>query len=339
MQTLPVDPFDMPVLGQIHRITLPTPFPVGPVHTYLVEGEPLTLIDTGPATPDAWDTLQRGLAELGYAPTDLELIVVTHAHTDHFGLVGRLVDLSGAQVWASALAQPWLEDAPGFHEQRKNFWYEMLAACGVPLALAEPSARLYASFRRLQTYAAVTRFLDDGDRFEMAGVQWETLYCPGHSSSLLCFYQPRNRLLIGNDHLLAHISSNAIVEPPPAGEAQRRKPLIEYWRSLRRVYALDLDLVLTGHGEAVADPRGLINERFRFYERRLSRLRQLLAHGPHTVWELAQALFRQLDSVDVFLAASEVLGHLDVLEEQGEVVASVGSDGVWHYDLASVIVR
>ncbi|MCS6845689.1 MAG: MBL fold metallo-hydrolase [Caldilineales bacterium] len=337
MQTLPVDPFDMPILGKIHRITLPTPFPVGPVHTYLVEGEPLTLIDTGPATPEAWEALLVGLRQHGYAPADLERIIVTHAHTDHFGLVGRLVDLSGAEVWSSRQSQPWLEDAPGFHEQRKNFWYEMLAACGVPLALAEPSARLYASFRRLQTYAAVTRFLQEGDRFEMAGLQWETLYCPGHSSSLLCFYQPRSRLLVGNDHLLAHITSNAIVEPPPQGETGRRRPLIEYWRSLRRVYELELDLVLTGHEEAVADPCGLIKERFRFYERRLGRLRQLLAAGPRTVWELAQAIFRQLDNVDVFLAASEIVGHLDVLEEQGEVVVHV-DDGIWRYELATVPV-
>ncbi len=333
MQTVPVDTFDIPLLGKIHQITLPTPFPVGPVHTYLVEGEPLTLIDTGPYTPDAWEALVAGLRGLGYTIADLQRIIITHAHSDHFGLVGKLAELSHAEVWAYALAQPWIEGVADFHEQRQYFWRDMLAAADVPMALAEPSERLYRSFRFLQTYAPLSGFLQHGSLFTMAGAVWETLYCPGHSSSLVCFYQPQSRLLIGNDHLLAHISSNAIVEPPPPGASQRRKPLIEYWRSLCQVYDMDIALVLTGHGDAVSDPRGLINQRFQFYERRLNRLRSQLAQGPRTVWQLVQALFRHLDDVDVFLAASEVIGHLDVMEDKGEVRVHTDASGIWHYEL------
>lgn len=334
MQTVPVDSFDIPLLDKIHRITLPTPFPVGPVHTYLLEGEPLTLIDTGPYTPDAWEALVAGLGGLGYAVADLERIVITHAHSDHFGLVGTLAEVSHAEVWAYALAQPWVEGFTDFHDQRQDFWGDVLAAADVPGPLAEPSARLYRSFRHLQTYAPLNGFLEHGSPLTMAGVAWETLYCPGHSSNLICFYQPQSRLLIGNDHLLAHISSNAIVEPPPPGETQRRKPLIDYWRSLRQVYARDIALVLPGHGEVVSDPRGLINQRFEFHERRLGRLREQLAHRPRTVWQLAEALFRRLDAVDVFLAASEVIGHLDVMEAKGEVASHADAGGVWRYELA-----
>jgi glyoxylase-like metal-dependent hydrolase (beta-lactamase superfamily II) len=333
MQTVPVDSFDIPLLGKIYQITLPTPFPVGPVHTYLVEGEPLTLIDTGPYTPDAWEALVAGLGELGYTVLDLERIIITHAHSDHFGLVGKLAEISHAAVWAYAMAQPWIEGSADFHDQRQGFWGDLLAASDVPGPLAEPTARLYRSFRHLQTCTTMSGFLAHGSRFTMAGAEWETLYCPGHSSSLVCFYQPQSRLLIGNDHLLAHISSNAIVEPPPPGAAQRRKPLIDYWRSLRQVYDLDVALALPGHGAVVADPRGLIDQRFQFYERRLSRLREQLALGPRTVWQLAEALFRRLDAVDVFLAASEVVGHLDVLEENGEVTRRTDAAGVWRYEL------
>ena len=98
------------------------------------------------------------------------------------------------------------------------------------------------------------------------------LHCPGHADNLICLYQPADRLLLGNDHLLAHISSNAIVGPPPLGETERRRPLVDYWTSLCRVYELPVALVLPGHGDAVADVRSLINSRFRFYEQRLARL-------------------------------------------------------------------
>lgn len=307
------------------------------MHTYLVEGEPLTLIDTGPYTPDALRALRAGLADLGYAPSDLERIVITHAHTDHFGLTGVLAEASGAQVWAHALARPAIEDWADYNAQREPFWYDVLLASGVPAAQAEQSARLYQGMRRLQTHTHVDRLLDEGDSFEMAGQAWQALYCPGHSPTLICFYQPESRLLIGNDHLLAHISSNAIVEPPLAGESERRKPLIDYWRSLCRVFELDTALVLPGHGEAVADHRSLISQRFTFYEQRLARLRSELANEPRTVWQLAGALFRKLDAVDTFLAASEIIGHLDVLADKGQVVVHSDSHGVWKYELQTAL--
>lgn len=333
MQTIAIDTFDMPLLARIHQITLPTPFPVGPVHTYLLEGEPLTLVDTGPATPEARAALATQLAALGYALEDLERIVITHAHSDHFGLVGELARASRAEVWSHALAQPMVEGWDDYYRQRSGFWYDLLFSAGVPAPAAEGTARLYNSFRHLQTYAPVNRLLADGDEIEMGGGVWQVLHCPGHASSLVCFYQPENRLLIGNDHILSHISSNAIVEPPPLGAAVRRKPLIDYWEALCRVFELPILLVLTGHGEAVPNHRLLISQRFEFYERRLGRLRSELQVGPRTIWQLAEALFRRLDAVDTFLATSEIIGHLDVLEEKGGVAGSVDGDGVWWYEL------
>jgi glyoxylase-like metal-dependent hydrolase (beta-lactamase superfamily II) len=331
MQTVPIDPFDAPVLRHIHQITLPTPFPVGPVHAYLVRGDPLTLIDTGPQTPAALAALQAGLAEHGVALGDIERVIVTHAHADHYGLVGTIAAASGAEVWAHSLAQPLIEGWVSYQAPREQFWLDMLLASGVPKIPAEKTAHLYQGMQQFITHAPVARLLDEGDRVEMAGMLWLVLHCPGHADNLICLYQPADRLLLGNDHLLAHISSNAIVGPPPLGETERRRPLVDYWTSLCRIYELSIALVLTGHGDAVADVRSLINSRFKFYEQRLARLLSELYREPRTVWQLAEALFRKLDAVDTFLAASEVLGHLDVLEQKGQVTRDIGDQGVWLY--------
>ena len=331
MQTVPVDPFDAPLLHHIHQITLPTPFPVGPVHAYLVQGDPLTLVDTGPRTPAALAALQAGLAEHGVALDDIRRVIITHAHADHYGLVGPIVAASGAEVWSHSLAQPLIEGWTSYLVPREQFWLDLLLAAGVPAALAEQTAHLYRGMQQFITHAPVTRLLDEGDTIEMAGAAWQVLHCPGHADNLVCLYQPTDRLLLGNDHLLAHISSNAIVGPPPLGETQRRRPLVDYWASLCRVYDMQIALVLTGHGDAVADVRSLINSRFKFYEQRLMRLLNELRREPQTVWQLAEALFRKLDAVDTFLAASEVLGHLDVLEQKGQVVRETGTKDVWLY--------
>ena len=331
MQTVPVDPFDAPLLRSIHQITLPTPFPVGPVHTYLVLGEPLTLVDTGPQTPQALAALQAGLAELGVAMSDIRRVIITHAHADHYGLVGPIVAASGAEVWSHPLAQPLVEGWTSYLTPREQFWLDLLLAAGVPTVPAQQTARLYRGMQQFITHTAVARLLDEGDVIEMAGSAWRVLHCPGHADNLICFYQPQDRLLIGSDHLLAHISSNAIVGPPPLGESERRRPLVDYWKSLCRVYDMEIALVLPGHGAAVADARGLINSRFKLYEQRLGRLMEELSRGPQSVWQLAEALFRQLDAVDTFLATSEVLGHLDVLEGQGRIAREPTDGGVWRY--------
>jgi glyoxylase-like metal-dependent hydrolase (beta-lactamase superfamily II) len=291
------------------------------------------LIDTGPNTPEAYDALVGELQGLGVRIKDLGRIVITHAHADHYGLVERLVEESGAEVWAHPRAQPVLEDSLTYRSQRLGFWLTLLLASGVPEDLAESTAAVYRGLRRFQSSVPVTKFLTDLARIELAGRSWQVLFCPGHAGNLVCFYDSRDRVLIGSDHLLAHISSNALVEPTGNPAESRPRPLIDYWASLCRVYEIDIALVLPGHGPAIADPRGLIKSRFGFYERRLGRLRAELQLGPRTVWQLVNALFRKLDLADTFLAVSEVVGHLDVLEQKGEVVCSADSSGLWHYEL------
>ena len=83
---------------------IPTPFAVGRVNCYLLEDEPLTLIDTGPNSGKALDELQRQLGERGHSIDDLELVIVTHQHIDHLGLVEIIVEHSGADVAAIGVA-------------------------------------------------------------------------------------------------------------------------------------------------------------------------------------------------------------------------------------------
>ena len=82
----------------IELIALPTPFQVGDVNTWLLRGDPLTLVDAGPRMESTEARLDAALADLGVRVEDLELIVLTHQHADHVGLAGRLARRSGASV-------------------------------------------------------------------------------------------------------------------------------------------------------------------------------------------------------------------------------------------------
>src|ERR1700721_1471422 len=86
----------------IHCLPIPTPFLVGRVNCYLIDDEPLTLIDTGPNSGKSLDELEQALAAHGRTVEELELIVLTHQHMDHVGLLEILSRRSGAEVAAFA---------------------------------------------------------------------------------------------------------------------------------------------------------------------------------------------------------------------------------------------
>jgi len=78
------------VVAGIFKIELGMPYSMNHVNVYLIEGSPLTLIDTGPIMEGVEDALHRSLEATGYDAARLERIIVTHSHPDHMGLAARL---------------------------------------------------------------------------------------------------------------------------------------------------------------------------------------------------------------------------------------------------------
>jgi glyoxylase-like metal-dependent hydrolase (beta-lactamase superfamily II) len=146
------------------------------------------------------------------------------------------------------------------------------------------------------------------------------LHTPGHAAGLICLYDAADRILLSSDHLLADISSNPVVEPPPPGHKERLRSLVLYREALRRVAALDVARALPSHGPVVDDVAGLVARRLAFHQRRLDRILQALrAAGACTTWQITLALFPDRSPLDTFLAVSEVIGHLDILELEGRI--------------------
>ena len=316
-------------LPHLSAIELPTPFPVGPVMVYLAHapGEPLTLIDTGPCTPETEAALVTALAELGHTPADVERILITHAHEDHFGLAADLVAASGAQVLTHIWNRTALEHYESDQEQRHRFYADLLQKAGVPLQVRTFVGQVTRNMRRFARSVAVEVVLNDGDVVHLAGHDWQVLYMPGHATGLICLYEPLKRLLISSDHLLADISSNPVVEPPLPGQTERPRSLALYQQSLSRIAVMDIAQALPGHGPVIEDVPGLVRQRFEFHRKRLSRIWEVLRQKACTTWEITLALFPDCGPLDTFLAVSEVIGHLDLLEMEGRISGEV-IDGV-----------
>jgi glyoxylase-like metal-dependent hydrolase (beta-lactamase superfamily II) len=318
-------------LAGIYRLEIPTPFAVGRVNCYLIEDEPLTLIDTGPNSGKALDELTTQLAARGHSIDDLELIVVTHQHIDHLGLVEIVAEHSGAEVAALGIAAARLANFDADAEADDRFAVELMLRNGIPEEVTEALRSVSRSFRGWGSHVAVTRPLADGEEIGFGDRTLQTLHRPGHSPSDTVFWDERRKILLAADHLLPHISSNPLISRPLDGSSERTQALVTYIDSMRKTREMPAEVVLPGHGEPITDHVALIDDRIAKHERRKEKIHKLIAEQPRSGYEIAQAIWGNVAVTQAFLTLSEVIGHADLLLNEGRV-REVDDGSVMRYE-------
>jgi glyoxylase-like metal-dependent hydrolase (beta-lactamase superfamily II) len=321
----------------VHRLAIPTPFMVGRVNAYLIEDSPLTLIDSGPNSAKALDELEQALAAHGHVIGDIELLVISHQHMDHFGLASILARRSGAEVAALDLLAPYLASYGRETDLDDAFAENLMLRHGIPPEIVTALRAVSAGFRAWGSAVEVTRPLTDGGELVLRDRTLRVLHRPGHSPSDTVFHDESRRMLLSADHLIAHISSNPLLARPLATEPDTAGPrpqaLVTYMASLEKTREMALDLVLPGHGQPITDHVSLIDERFALHARRAEKIRRLIAEEPRTAHEIAQELWGNVAVTQAYLTLSEVLGHVDLLLRDGLVV-ELDEDGVTRFEAA-----
>jgi glyoxylase-like metal-dependent hydrolase (beta-lactamase superfamily II) len=326
---------DLADLG-VFRIAIPIPFPAagGPVNVYLVEERDggLLLFDSGLGSPEATAALEAGFARLGRRFEDVQRIVVSHGHVDHYGGARFVLERRGdeAPVFAHPADAPKIAEDGWRWRDRQPLFGAYLARLGVPpdvlAAVAREGERGFGLARRLREVRPIL----EGEVLRTRHLALRVLHMPGHTPGLLCLHDEAHRLLLSDDHLLEKISPNPLIELGPAGEEGWFRPLLAYVESARRTRDLDLDLVLPGHGPPFSGHRAVIDRLLGFYAKRQERIRALLDDGPTTAWDVSRALFPRARPPEAFLTMSETVANLEVLEARGEATRDL-VDGVYRF--------
>ena len=319
MSLTPEGALEQAALAGIHCLRIPTPFAVGRVNCYLIEDEPLTLVDTGPNSGKALDELAAQLGARGHSIDDLELLILTHQHIDHLGLAEIVVQHSGARVAALGAAAERLANFSEDAEREDAFAVELMLRNGIPEEMALALQSVSRSFRGWGSKVQVTRPLEDGQLLSLRDRTLQALHRPGHSPSDTIFWDEERRILIAADHLIAHISSNPLITRPLDGSVQRSQALVDYIESMRKTREMPAEIVLSGHGEPIADHVALIDDRIAKHERRKEKIYRLVAERPRSGYEIAQAIWKNVAVTQAFLTLSEVIGHADLLVNEGRV--------------------
>lgn len=318
-------------MADVIQIALPLAY-LGSVNVWLLPGQPLTLIDTGPATDEAIVALERALSDYGVAIEDIELVLLTHHHLDHSGLATAISERSGATIAAHRATARW---GHTFHERaaaERRFTLALLALHGVPQAAIDDSDQFFAGIVERSRPYETSRILSDGDVILAGDRRLRAVFRPGHSTTDTLFVDDDGEVAFVGDHLLAAITSGVELMPTELPGDERRRGLLEYLGNLRKTQVMRLRRCYSGHGAVIEDHRALIEERIAFHSDRLDRINGLVADGCRTAFEIAERLWSEdVAATQPVLVIWEVLGHLDVLVNRGTVREEIDAHGRHSY--------
>jgi glyoxylase-like metal-dependent hydrolase (beta-lactamase superfamily II) len=314
------------VMHGLWRLRLPLPWPGVPhVNAWAISaGSGVVLVDTGLAGPGALAQLELGLKEAGLRLEHVRLLVCTHAHSDHYGLAGSIVDAAGCELWMHpnhAHMTAHLDDPERMLERR----IEVARQSGVPDSLI---TQAYEA-RRGQPLG-VDRFVEpDRDLVPGAEVEtdlgpWQVYETPGHAPSHVCLHQPDRKLLVSGDHLLGRISLyyDFGYTPDPAGE---------YLESLDVVDRLDSDLCLAGHARPFREVSKKIEATRGTVLERIERVRACLDGVPKSPFEIVPEFLGEPEPNPMMLnwGLNEVLVYLNHLEKRDHAHRHPGEVETW----------
>lgn len=300
------------------RVTKGLPY----VLLYFIQSKGETLlVDCGWNTDDSLLALQEQLGELGTDVTDVQNLLLTHAHPDHCGLGGRLKDLTSCTIWMHELEVGFLQSRyadPDALLDRMDTWY---SRHGVDAIDKEALERGSMPMRFFVSVFEADKVTKGGETLTVGEFEFEIVWTPGHSPGHICLYEPNHRLLLSGDHVLPKITPNVSSHPQ-----QRENPLGDYLESLDKVASLKIDRVLPAHEWDIEWFKKRIDEMKDHHNERLEEMMEAVGtEGSVTATDVARRIKWATGSYDSFqpfmkrAAIGEALSHLIFLASKGEL--------------------
>ncbi len=315
----------MEIVRGLNLVKVPIPDnPLGYLNCYVVAGKDgCLMVDTGWNTNEALTALREGLQELGLSVTDIATIVLTHVHPDHFGLAGKLKQLSPhtkilAHHWESALIDSRYIK---FTDLQRKMGV-LLRRHGVPDV--EVPGLETASMPAIEfvTITMPDETLYGGEVLDTGLFNLEVIWTPGHSPGHICLYEPQNRLLLAGDHILPKITSNVSYHVQSGDN-----PLGDYLYALQKLQKLSVTKVLPAHEHVFDDLPGRIAEIMTHHDNRKEEMRGFIREKPLVAYEIASRVswdiqgitWEQLPTYMQRVAVCETIAHLEYMRWEGTV--------------------
>jgi glyoxylase-like metal-dependent hydrolase (beta-lactamase superfamily II) len=339
----------IPERPEIHQIVLPTPWDVGPVQVYLIEGDPLTLVDTGVRTLESRVALETALETLGHGLEDVRRILLTHYHGDHLGqaeVVRRAGP--GLEVACHEDEAPMVENFSAERDERVEDTDRLFQLFGVPGELRARQLEMRRRSLSADPLCGPTRVeqrLLAGSRIACKDFALSVVHAPGHTEGHVLYHEPESGVLFTGDHIMGNavpytenFLTGELPDPrDPLSRPGRFRGLVHYMEGLADLRPQGFRTLLPAHGGIIERPERAIRDATLFYEVRIQRIERALgklASGGRrvTAWEIWERLFPKADPVtEMRTRMYMVIGALDLLEDQERAQVARRDDGVCIY--------
>jgi len=304
------------VADDIIQVRIPLPFALNIVNCYLLRGSVgWSLIDTGLNTAAARARWQTALKTLNIAPDEIEKIVLTHMHPDHFGMAGWWQRQTTAPMPLFLPERERGQMQVFYQRQNTPHYHQWMLDCGMDKeSVANIENALRSTRDSTKPHPLSQSFLRADTTVCLGARRFQTIHAPGHSDGQMIFYDAADRLMLCGDHVLMRITPNIgswpHTEPDPLGR---------FLSSLNELAPLDVRLALPGHKWLISDWRGRIEELIAHHEQRLEHTQAAIETGARTVLDVAAQLFdlERLTPHEWRFALAETLAHLNYLLERG----------------------
>lgn len=311
-----------PLINNVCAIAIPLPgySDLGTANAYAVGSGALTLIDTAPKFPGSFESLRDQLNQAGRSIADIERIVLTHGHVDHFGLAARIRQEADRPIPCFIHSEEiWRVSASTYRAEIFDEAAErLMALVDMPPEEVEKIRERFSLFALLCDPVVDAQPMEDGQIFEGDGYRLRVIHTPGHTPGTCCLYESGQKILFSGDHIIKHITPNPLFE---LKKELLRNPeyrsLEAYIQSLEKIRGIEARYVFPGHGEFVEDLPTLIDSYRRHHHERMDRIWTALKKRPRPLYHLLDEVFDFVPEYDGFLAISEILVHLELLVEEG----------------------
>jgi glyoxylase-like metal-dependent hydrolase (beta-lactamase superfamily II) len=327
----------MEIVQGVHQIKVPLPGALDHVNLYLIEGtQGNLLIDAGIDTPEAFAALRDALKFSGFGFKDITVIAATHVHPDHYGMVDKLKQMSGARVALSDIETKFIDARYGKTDVLLNQVRQLLSSNGVPEADLNELTEASMAVRQFVGTVKPDIILKDGDKITVASSEFKVMLTPGHSPGHICLYEPKRKLFFSGDHILPDIFPHVGFHPQ-SGE----NPLGDFFKSLEALSKLEVNFIFPGHGSVFSGFKLRLDELHYHHQQRQRAIMRIIENDTKSAYQIATEIpwmpggesvpFNKLSAFDKRLAVMETLAQLKLLiiEGKAEKVVKDNIDLYW----------
>ncbi len=306
------------VMKDIYLIRVPLPGnPLKNLNSYLIKGaERSLLIDTGFNIDACHEALIDGINALGVSLDDLD-IFLTHVHSDHTGLIGRLKTEKN-RIFISSTDLLVLDRFRSTLRWKEIEEQSLLYGFSKEEIVENRQTNPFKNYLPPQDLKIET--IEEGSIFRIAGYSMVAISTPGHTPGHMVLYDEAHGLLIAGDHIIFDISPN-ITRWPELPDS-----LGDYLKSLDKIYKLHVTTTLSAHRNPMGDVRDRITELKEHHMLRLDEALEIIKTEPGmTTYEIASRMSWSIRAKDwtefpltqKWFAVGEAGAHIDNLIQKG----------------------